>query len=76
MGWMYCGEDDLGRPIGYGVEATCDFPGCGAVIDRGLGYCCGDMHGGQNGCGGYYCPAHLDPPAHNCTYMGDFGGDD
>jgi len=22
MGWMYCGQDDLGRDIGYGEEVA------------------------------------------------------
>jgi hypothetical protein len=60
MGWAYCGEDDLGRPIGYGVEATCDEPGCGSEIHRGLDYVCGGMHGGgDHGCGRYFCSKHL-----------------
>lgn len=58
MGWAYCGEYH-GRPIGYAVEATCDHPGCEAEIDRGLSYVCGRMHGGDNGCGDYFCPDHL-----------------
>ena len=24
MGWMFCGQDDLGRDIGYGVDAECE----------------------------------------------------
>lgn len=64
MGWMYCGEDSKGRKIGYGIVATCDFPGCNEQIDRGLAYACGGMHGdeGQNGepcCDGYFCGEHL-----------------
>lgn len=58
MGWADCGYYE-GRPIGYGTEATCDFPGCEAEIDRGLSYVCGRMHGGDNGCGGYFCSKHL-----------------
>lgn len=54
MGWAYCGEHD-GREIGYGIEAQCDGKDCETEIDRGLGYCCGTMHGGENGCGGYFC---------------------
>lgn len=71
MGWAFCGEDDLGRPIGYGVEATCDFEGCDEKIDRGLGYCCGSMHNGDNddGCGRYFCGAHQweGEQGHECT---------
>lgn len=60
MGWAFCGVDKDGRPIGYGVEATCDAEGCEEKIDRGLGYACGGMHG-QNevGCDRYFCPKHL-----------------
>jgi hypothetical protein len=65
MGWAYGIAHD-GREIGYGVEATCDQPGCDAKIDRGIGYLCGghDALGvvidGADGpsCGKYYCPEH------------------
>lgn len=74
MGWADCGEDDLGRPIGYSYEATCDHPDCGAEIDRGLGYACGGRHGeegiaGQPGCPRYYCGDHLDPEDHGCDQL-------
>lgn len=60
MSWSDCGTDDAGRPIGYGHAATCDQEGCDVPIDRGLAYCCGNMHGGgAHGCGGYFCPVHL-----------------
>ena len=63
MGWAYCGKDDYGREIGYGISATCDKKRCDEVIDRGLGYCCGPMHGPQGanegGCGRYFCGDHL-----------------
>ena len=59
MAWAYCGEF-RGRPIGYAVEATCDYPGCKKRIDRGLSYLCGTMHGDEQfGCGGYFCGEHL-----------------
>ena len=60
MGWADCGVDSNGRPIGYAFEATCDYPGCTATIDRGLAYACGGMHG-ENGddCEGYFCYNHL-----------------
>lgn len=49
-----------GKPCGYGVEATCEEPGCDAKIDRGLGYLCGRAPGGdEHGCGGYFCGKHL-----------------
>lgn len=70
MGWAFCGTDANGREIGYGVEAECDHPDCHEKIDRGLGYCCGSMHNGDNddGCGGYYCLKHLAPERHFCEW--------
>lgn len=60
MGWAYCGTDSEGREIGYGIEATCDEPGCDAKIDRGLGYACGQMHGEDTyWCEKYFCGKHL-----------------
>ena len=58
MGWANCGTDEYGRPIGYAWPAVCDYPGCDRRIDRGLGYVCGTMHGGEDGCGRYYCDTH------------------
>lgn len=59
MGWA-SGTNAEGREVGYSVEATCDDPLCDEAIDRGLAYCCGDMHdGGQRGCGRYFCHTHL-----------------
>lgn len=49
-----------GRQAGYAVEATCDEKDCAAVIDRGLGYLCGQTPGGdEHGCGDYFCEEHL-----------------
>lgn len=65
MGWANCGTDKRGRPIGYAHVATCDFEGCDEVIDRGLAFACGGMHGevdkGDAGafCDGYFCHDHL-----------------
>lgn len=58
MGWAV-GEYE-GRDIGYGVPATCDHPGCGKSIDRGLGYVCanGEIYGGEEGCGRFFCGRH------------------
>lgn len=67
MGWAYCGQDDAGREIGYGVIAACDSPGCAEEIDRGLGCVCGTMHGGEGGCGKYFCEAHRDD--HGCEFV-------
>lgn len=58
MGWAFCGANRHGQEIGYGVEATCDEPGCDAAIDRGLGYLCGSMHDDSETCARYYCAAH------------------
>lgn len=59
MGWAF-GVNAEGREVGYGVEATCDFEGCDAKIDRGLYYVCGGMHDGdEHGCGRYFCGSHL-----------------
>lgn len=45
---------------GYGIDATCEEPGCDADIDRGLAHLCGQQPGGdEHGCGGYYCAKHL-----------------
>ena len=60
MGWADCGTDERGRRIGYAIRAKCDKHGCKNVIDRGLSYVCGGMHGGDGiGCGGYFCEDHL-----------------
>lgn len=60
MGWGDCGTDSRGRPIGYSHTATCDEPGCEVVIDRGLSYACGGMHGEfDEYCEGYFCSKHL-----------------
>lgn len=63
MGWADCGTDSKGRPIGYAFEATCDWPGCDAIIHRGLDYKCGRMHGEDvDNCEGYFCHDHLTSP--------------
>lgn len=62
MGWAIGFDSRFGqeRDIGYGVPATCDHPGCGKEIDRGLGYVCGgDVYGGDEGCGLFFCGEHL-----------------
>lgn len=49
-----------GRWCGYGVPAICDHEGCGAEIDRGMAYLCGEEPGGgENGCGLFFCSDHL-----------------
>ena len=60
MGWSIGYDDNWHRDIGYGVPGTCDHPGCGAEIDRGLSYVCGgDPYGGEHGCGLFFCREHL-----------------
>jgi hypothetical protein len=60
MSWAIGYDTTWSRDIGYGVPATCDFPGCSAEIDRGLSYVCGgEPYGGDDGCGLYFCSAHL-----------------
>lgn len=59
MGWAIGYDTTWNRDVGYGVPATCDHPGCGAEIDRGIGYVCGkEPFGGENGCGLFFCPKH------------------
>lgn len=60
MGWSIGYDLRWNRDIGYGVPATCDQPGCGARIDRGLAHVCGGApYGGGAGCGLYFCEADL-----------------
>ena len=59
MGWSIGYDTNWNRDIGYAVPATCDHPGCGAEIDRGLSYVCGsEPYGGEHGCGLYFCDKH------------------
>lgn len=60
MGWSIGYDPNWHRDIGYGVPAWCDHPGCTAEIDRGLGYVCGngEVGGGDEGCGLYFCGEH------------------
>ena len=60
MGWSLGYDSHWNRDIGYGVPAYCDFPKCGAEINRGLSYVCGgEPYGGEKGCGLYFCEKHL-----------------
>lgn len=60
MSWAVGFDTNWHRDVGYGVPATCDHPGCGEIIDRGLGYVCGGQpYGGEHGCGLFFCSAHL-----------------
>lgn len=60
MSWAVSYDERWRRDIGYGVPAFCDFPRCNEKIDRGLSYVCCDEqpHGGDRGCGLYFCGAH------------------
>jgi hypothetical protein len=60
------GHNNNGREIGYGVEATCDWPGCEEAIDRSIGNCCGGIDGignagmdGEAYCGDFFCEKHM-----------------
>ncbi len=57
MGWSigYVG----GRDVGYGVPATCEYPTCKAIIDRGLSYACGGFPDSEYGCGLFFCGKHM-----------------
>lgn len=63
MGWAVGYDQARKRDVGYGVPARCDFPGCFAEIDRGLGYRCGGTwnldYGDEIGCGLFFCAEHL-----------------
>ena len=60
MGWEIGFDSKWDRDIGYGVPAECDHPDCDAQIDRGLAYVCGsEPHGGEHGCGLFFCARHL-----------------
>jgi hypothetical protein len=60
MSWAVGYDSRRNRDIGYGVPATCDYPGCGEKIDRGLSYICASQHpyGGEHGCGLFFCNKH------------------
>ena len=59
MSWAIGFDSNWNRDIGYGVPATCDHPGCGKEINRGLGYVCGgEPYGGEHGCGLFFCEEH------------------
>ncbi len=60
MGWAVGYDSNWNRDVGYGVPATCDHPDCDTEIDRGLGHVCGgDIYGGEEGCGLFFCCGHL-----------------
>lgn len=59
MGWSIGFDSKWQRDIGYGVPAVCDHPDCDKEINRGLGYVCGGSpHGGDDGCGLFFCEQH------------------
>ncbi|SDP39355.1 hypothetical protein SAMN04488061_2832 [Filomicrobium insigne] len=60
MGWSIGWDSNWQRDIGYGVPCTCDHPDCSEEIDRGLAHVCGgEPNGGDDGCGLFFCCAHL-----------------
>lgn len=70
MGWAIGYDTHWKRDIGYGVPAFCDYPGCGAFIDRGLAYVCGgEPRGGERGCGLYFCGKHLLLPLRGASQL-------
>lgn len=67
MGWSLGWDNNWNRDVGYGVPAQCDQPRCKALIDRGLGYVCGNQpYGGEGGCGLYFCGKHQRDFAQRC----------
>ncbi len=70
MCWSIGYDSNHRRDIGYGVPATCDHPGCGAQINRGLGHVCGgEPYGGERGCGLFFCWEHLRVPTMQIASM-------
>lgn len=60
MGWSIGYDWNWERDIGYGVPAKCDHPTCDKDIDRGLAHVCGgELQGGEDGCGLFFCAEHL-----------------
>lgn len=73
MGWSIGTNLHWHRDIGYGVPAICDHPGCGAEIDRGLDYVCGDgPEGGETGCGLHFCTKHRAPYRRRVAGLGQW----
>ncbi len=59
MSWSIGYDTRWARDIGYGVPAICDHPECDKKIHRGLAYVCGgEPHGGDEGCGLFFCGKH------------------
>ena len=72
MGWGGPFTLNDGRKVGYNVRATCDFGGCKTLIDHGLAYLCGRMHGeDEDGCTYYFCATHHAPELHDCPNLAD-----
>ncbi len=62
-----------GEPAGYLISAQCAEPGCTTEINKGVAYVCGDVGGGETGCGCYFCYAHLliDDTGQHCRRCSD-----
>ncbi|MCP2265551.1 hypothetical protein ACFQHV_01090 [Promicromonospora thailandica] len=66
MGYGVYEEPGNGRWAGYMVPAPCDYPGCEAEIDRGLGWKCEEhveytadgTESEVEGCGLFFCEEH------------------
>lgn len=43
---------------GYGVPATCEYPTCRRVINRGMSFACGGKPFSERGCDRYFCEKH------------------
>jgi hypothetical protein len=73
MGWSIGFDSNWNRDIGYGVPTMCDHPECDARIDRGLSYVCAhqEPYGGEEGCGLYFCHAHLSGTCERCATKTD-----
>jgi hypothetical protein len=68
MSWAIGYDEKWKRDIGYGVPAYCDSPRCTRVINRGLGYVCGNApYGGEKGCGLYFCELHQKDGYQRCS---------
>jgi hypothetical protein len=67
VSWAVGFDTNWNRWIGYGVKAWCDHPKCNEIIDRGLSYVCGgEPHGGDKGCGLYFCSDHTSGVNQRC----------
>lgn len=73
------------RMVGYTMLVFCDVPRCLEVIDRGLGYRCGEAPEDvqrpidtipARGCGAYTCAKHSGGDGHDCLAIAGWREDD